>query len=88
MLPLKESFVKSFGAVKSFEKIMIGCNVNTFKGSGGHTRSVNLSFEWSSPNSWYTGNLAWQERGGSKVVYGLHMSSLEAPLKDSRLQPE
>lgn len=81
MIPLKDSFQKALTEVKTFEKAMIGCNVNYFKSTGGSKRNVNLSYEWSSPNAWYTGNLAWQEIGNTKTVYGLHISPLTAPLE-------
>jgi hypothetical protein len=81
MIPLKDSFQKALTEVKAFEKIMIGCNVNYFKGTGGSKRNVNLSYEWSSPTAWYEGNLAWQEIGNTKTVYGLHISPLTAPLE-------
>ena|GEM_PF-1722397 len=81
MVSLKDGFQKSFAEIKPFEKIMIGCNVSYFKSSDVHTKNVNLSYEWSSPDKWYTGNLAWQETGNSKVVYGLHINPLPAPLE-------
>jgi hypothetical protein len=81
LLPFKEALQKSLNEVKSFEKVMIGCTANTLYNAGNNTRSINLSYQWSSPSSWYTGNLAWQEKGGSKVVYGLHITPLEAPLE-------
>jgi hypothetical protein len=81
MVSLKDGFQKAFSAVKPFEKKMIGCFVNYFKSSDVSTRSVNLSYEWSSTDKWYTGNLAWRESGNSKEVYGLHIDPLRAPLE-------
>jgi hypothetical protein len=81
MIPLKGAFQKTLTEVKGFEKIMIGCNVSTFNGTGGSKRTVNLTYEWSSPNAWYAGNLAWHETGNSKIVYGLHINPLAAPLE-------
>ncbi len=81
MFSLKDTFQKTLTEVKGFEKTMIGCYVNNFNGTGGSKRTVNLSYEWSSPSAWYTGNLAWQEMGNSRVIYGLHISPLTAPLE-------
>ena len=81
VLPFKENLQKTFNEVKSFEKVLIGCWTNTFYNAGISTRSINLTYQWSSPNSWFSGNLAWHEVGGSKVVYGLHIKPLEASLE-------
>lgn len=81
LAPLKEDFQKIFTEVRTFKKTIVGCNVTHFKGTGPSKRTVTLAYEWSSPKAWFAGHLVWQEIGGRRVVYGLQMNPLPAPLE-------
>ena len=67
-------------SLKSFNREMIGCNVNNF-GTGGGQKAVNLSYQWSSTNSWYVGNVAWVEQGGHRTVKGMNINPIPASLE-------
>ena len=73
----KEPILKAFRAVKDFDRTMIGCQVY----NNGSSRTVNISYQWSSHDAWFVGNLNWNTIGTSRWVKGFQITPLPAPLE-------